>query len=185
MPSEYPKPPFPSQKQPMPGSTGKMDPRPDHGEESYKGSGKLKGLKAIITGGDSGTGNGTVTFSVAPSTVSVQRTGAFTVAGKTFTVTQAVNNCSYVLTPTNTTIAAGGGSGSFTVTTAAGCAWAATSNQTWIKPSGSGTGSGTVNFTVAANTGSTSRVGAIAIGTQVFTISQGAGTATQPTPTSR
>jgi hypothetical protein len=134
-----------------------------------------------ITGGDSGTGNGTVTFSVAPSTVSVQRTGAFTVAGKTFTVTQAANNCSYVLTPTNTTIAAGGGSGSFTVTTAAGCAWAATSNQTWVKPSGSGTGSGTVNFTVAANTGSTSRVGAIAIGTQVFTISQGAGTATQPT----
>jgi hypothetical protein len=56
MPSDHPKPPFPSQKQPMPGSTGKMDPRPDHGEESYKGSGKLKGLKAIITGGDSGIG---------------------------------------------------------------------------------------------------------------------------------
>ncbi len=56
MPFEHPKPPFPSQKQPMPGSTGKMDPRPDHGEESYKGSGRLKGLKAIITGGDSGIG---------------------------------------------------------------------------------------------------------------------------------
>ena len=56
MPSDHPKPPFPSQKQPMPGSTEKMDPRPDHGEESYKGSGRLKGLKAIITGGDSGIG---------------------------------------------------------------------------------------------------------------------------------
>jgi NAD(P)-dependent dehydrogenase (short-subunit alcohol dehydrogenase family) len=56
MPSDHPKPPFPSQKQPMTGSTGKMDPRPDHGEESYKGSGRLKGLKAIITGGDSGIG---------------------------------------------------------------------------------------------------------------------------------
>jgi hypothetical protein len=56
MPSEHPKPPFPTQKQPMPGSTGKMDPQPDHGEESYKGSGKLKGLKAIITGADSGIG---------------------------------------------------------------------------------------------------------------------------------
>lgn len=33
-----------------------MEPRPDHGEESYKGSGKLKGVKAIITGGDSGIG---------------------------------------------------------------------------------------------------------------------------------
>ncbi len=56
MPLEHPSPPSPSQKQPMPGSTGKMDPRPDHGEESYKGSGRLKGLKAIITGGDSGIG---------------------------------------------------------------------------------------------------------------------------------
>ena len=56
MPADYPKPPYPSQKQPMPGSTGKMNPRPDHGENSYKGSGKLKGMKAIITGGDSGIG---------------------------------------------------------------------------------------------------------------------------------
>ncbi|QPF83882.1 SDR family oxidoreductase [Bradyrhizobium genosp. L] len=56
MPIDYPKPPFPTQRQPMPGLTGKMDPRPDHGEDSYKGSGRLKGLKALITGGDSGIG---------------------------------------------------------------------------------------------------------------------------------
>jgi len=53
---DYPKPPFPKQKQPMPGVTGKMDPVPDHGEQSYKGSGRLAGKKAIITGGDSGIG---------------------------------------------------------------------------------------------------------------------------------
>jgi len=53
---DYPKPPYPAQRQPMPGSTAKMDPRPDHGETSYKGSGKLKGKKAVITGGDSGIG---------------------------------------------------------------------------------------------------------------------------------
>jgi len=53
---DYPKPPFPSQRQPMPGSTAKMDPRPDHGETSYKGSGRLRGQRAIITGGDSGIG---------------------------------------------------------------------------------------------------------------------------------
>src|SRR5580704_9391583 len=52
----YPKPPFLAQKQPMPGSTDAMQPRPDHGETSYKGSGKLKGMKAVITGGDSGIG---------------------------------------------------------------------------------------------------------------------------------
>jgi NAD(P)-dependent dehydrogenase (short-subunit alcohol dehydrogenase family) len=56
MTPDYPKPPFPAQKQPMPGSTDAMQPRPDHGETSYKGSGKLKGMKAVITGGDSGIG---------------------------------------------------------------------------------------------------------------------------------
>ena len=53
---DYPKPPYPAQRQPMPGSTAKMEPRPDHGETSYKGSGKLAGKKAVITGGDSGIG---------------------------------------------------------------------------------------------------------------------------------
>ena len=56
MTSQYPEPPFPAQTQPMPGATDKMNPRPDHGETSYKGSGKLKGKVAIITGGDSGIG---------------------------------------------------------------------------------------------------------------------------------
>lgn len=54
--TDYPKPPYPSQRQPMPGSTAKMDPRPDHGETTYKGSGRLQGKRAIITGGDSGIG---------------------------------------------------------------------------------------------------------------------------------
>jgi NAD(P)-dependent dehydrogenase (short-subunit alcohol dehydrogenase family) len=53
---KYPKPPFPSQSQPWPGLAGRMDPRPDHGETSYLGSGRLKGRKALITGGDSGMG---------------------------------------------------------------------------------------------------------------------------------
>lgn len=49
-------PPLPAQQQPLPGLTEAMDPRPDHGEASYVGSGKLKGLKALVTGGDSGIG---------------------------------------------------------------------------------------------------------------------------------
>ena len=52
----HPKPPFPDQTQPMPGSTSAMKPRPDHGETTYKGSGRLTGKKAVITGGDSGIG---------------------------------------------------------------------------------------------------------------------------------
>ncbi|SEQ30160.1 hypothetical protein SAMN05428969_2629 [Devosia sp. YR412] len=53
---QYPAPPFPQQKQAAPGVAAKMDPKPDHGEESYQGSGKLKGRRALITGGDSGIG---------------------------------------------------------------------------------------------------------------------------------
>src|SRR5881409_2815570 len=52
----YPKPPFPKQHQPMPGITDAMKPVPDHGETSYKGSGRLAGKAAVITGGDSGIG---------------------------------------------------------------------------------------------------------------------------------
>jgi hypothetical protein len=54
--TKYPKPPFRSQSQPWPGLAGRMDPRPDHGETSYRGSGRLQGRKALITGGDSGMG---------------------------------------------------------------------------------------------------------------------------------
>ena len=51
-----PTPPFPDQPQPLPGLTDRMDPVPDHGEGSYRGSGRLEGKKAVITGGDSGIG---------------------------------------------------------------------------------------------------------------------------------
>jgi hypothetical protein len=54
--TKYPKPPFKGQSQPWAGLVTKMDPRPDHGEKSYKGSGRLLGRKALITGGDSGMG---------------------------------------------------------------------------------------------------------------------------------
>ena len=54
--TKYPRPPYPRQSQPWPGLAGKMDPKPDHGETSYKGSGRLLGRKALITGGDSGMG---------------------------------------------------------------------------------------------------------------------------------
>ncbi len=54
--NKYPKPPFKSQQQEWPGLCSKMDPVPDHGEKGYKGTGRLNGRKALITGGDSGIG---------------------------------------------------------------------------------------------------------------------------------
>src|SRR5689334_22455221 len=56
MPTDFAKPPYPVERQPMPGVTAKMNPRPDHGETSYRGSERLRGMKAVITGGDSGIG---------------------------------------------------------------------------------------------------------------------------------
>jgi NAD(P)-dependent dehydrogenase (short-subunit alcohol dehydrogenase family) len=55
-PREGPQPPFPEQQQPAPGSEAELRPQADHGEEGYRGSGKLEGLATIITGGDSGIG---------------------------------------------------------------------------------------------------------------------------------
>jgi NAD(P)-dependent dehydrogenase (short-subunit alcohol dehydrogenase family) len=53
---KYPVPPFPKQEQEVPGTENKMNPKADHGEKSYQGSGRLKGVKAVITGADSGIG---------------------------------------------------------------------------------------------------------------------------------
>jgi NAD(P)-dependent dehydrogenase (short-subunit alcohol dehydrogenase family) len=56
MSDSKPTPPLPEQQQPIPGSTEQMNPRPDHGETSYRGSGRLSGKAAVITGADSGIG---------------------------------------------------------------------------------------------------------------------------------
>jgi NAD(P)-dependent dehydrogenase (short-subunit alcohol dehydrogenase family) len=56
MVKDFPKPPFPSQKQSVPGKTRDMNPVPDHGEDSYRGNDRLAGKKALITGADSGIG---------------------------------------------------------------------------------------------------------------------------------
>src|SRR5579862_4975625 len=54
--SAGPRPPFPEQQQSMPGETAELNPRPDHGEQSYRGHDRLKDCVAIVTGGDSGIG---------------------------------------------------------------------------------------------------------------------------------
>ncbi len=58
--TQFPRPPFPAQSQEWPGLASKMDPRPDHGETTYKGSGRLMNRKALVTGGDSGMGRAAV-----------------------------------------------------------------------------------------------------------------------------
>ncbi|MBF0343497.1 MAG: VCBS repeat-containing protein [Nitrospirae bacterium] len=135
-----------------------------------------------ITSGASGTGNGTVNYSVAQNTSSNVRTGIINVAGFAFMIQQdpAGSNCTGIaISPTSKQFAASGGSGSFNVTAPTGCTWNATTADTWITitSGSSGTGNATVNYTVAQNTGTSTRTGIINIAGAVFTIKQDPDTA--------
>ena len=133
-----------------------------------------------ITAGGSGSGAGSTSFTVAPSTSTAQRTGSLTIAGRQFTVTQSANTCTYTLTPASRTLTGAGGSGTITVGTSSGCAWAASTNQSWITVSGNGTASGSASYTVQPNTTGANRTGAISLGTQVFAVIQSTGGGTAP-----
>ena len=87
-----------------------------------------------VTSGSSGTGNGTVSYTVAANTATNARTGTLTIAGQTVTVTQA-GACNYTVAPTTQSVLAAGGSHSAAVTTTAGCGWTGVSNDTTGSPS--------------------------------------------------
>ena len=124
----------------------------------------------------SGSGNGTVSYTVDANTSTAARSGTITVGGQTFTVNQSgVVTCTYSLNTTSASHGSAAGSGSFGVTAAAGCAWSATTAQTWLHTTSSGSGNGTVNYTVDANTGTSARSGSITVAGQIFSISQSAG----------
>jgi Zn-dependent metalloprotease len=84
------------------------------------------------------------------------------------------SSCTYGLDPASRIFIASASTGSFNVSTTANCSWTAASNVSWLTTNSSGTGNGTVNFSVAANTGNT-RNGAINVGGQTFTVFQSAG----------
>jgi Viral BACON domain/Putative binding domain, N-terminal len=131
-----------------------------------------------ITAGSTGTGTGTVSVSVSPNTATAPRTGTMTIAGQTFTVTQAATSCTYSIAPTGFTAVAGGGSGSTTVTTSSGCVWSAASNVSWmaVTAGSTGTGTGNVSVSVSPNTAATLRTGTMTIAGETLTITQEAAT---------
>src|SRR5439155_1078934 len=128
-----------------------------------------------ITGGASGTGIGTVTYSVATNSGSTARTGTLTIAGQTVTITQAANSCVYNLSTTSVSVPSIATTGSLSVGTGTSCSWTAVSNVPWITITGgaSGTGIGTVTYSVAANTGAARPATTTATGQQA-TITQAA-----------
>ena len=127
-----------------------------------------------------GTGPATLTYTYNAATTVASRTGTFTVAGQTFTLTQTGLTGSVTLTPTSDTAPAAGATGKSVAVTAnaADLAWTATSNAAWltITAGASTTGSGTVTYNVAANTGANSRTGTLTIGGQTMTLNQTGGT---------
>lgn len=139
-----------------------------------------------ITSGASGNGNGTVAFSVTANTGG-SRTGTLTIAGQSFSVTQA-GSCLASINPTSQSVPAAAGSGaSIAVTTASGCSWTATTATPWITitAGASGNGNGTVTFTFADNPNSTTRVGTITIAGQTHTVTQAGGCPSSINPASQ
>ena len=84
-----------------------------------------------------------------------------------------VNSCSYTLNGTSANHGSEAAAGSFAVPTTGGCGWSAVPNQSWLYATSSGSGNGTVSYTVDANTSDSTRTGTITVGGQSFTVTQG------------
>src|SRR3989344_4016856 len=131
-----------------------------------------------VTGGSSGSGNGSVSYTVAANT-GPARTGVMMVAGQAVTITQDAAPpaaCTYTVSPTSQNFAHTGGSGNVAVgANRNDCTWTATSNASWVTVTGgsSGSGNGSVSYTVAANTGP-ARTGVMMVAGQAVTITQDA-----------
>jgi hypothetical protein len=126
-----------------------------------------------ITAGSGTSGNGTLYYSVAANG-GLARSGSIIIGGQVFTVNQA-SGCSYGLSPTSASVAAAGGSGSTTISAGASCAWNAASSASWLTVSsaGSGTGSATIAYVAAVNTGA-ARSANLTVGGATFLVTQGA-----------
>ena len=124
----------------------------------------------------SGTGQGSVAFTLAANPAPVARTGIVTVAGQEIAIAQAAAPCVFTLTPSTSSIPFSGGTATIGVATQAACAWTATvsPNAPWITVAGggSGPGNGTVTLNFAANPTARQRTGPVTVGTATVTFTQ-------------
>ena len=132
-----------------------------------------------ITLGTQGTGDGTVKYTVDPNNSQSARIGQITVEGRVHTVNQNGLNCTFNIAPASAAVSRSGGGGTIAVTVQAGCTWNATSNASWLtfNDAASGTGNGSVNYSVAPNNGAATRSGRITIVDKFFDVNQAAGPA--------
>jgi hypothetical protein len=131
-----------------------------------------------ITSGTEGTGTAAVTFSATANAATTSRSATLTIAGHSFTVTQAAADpdCTYTIAPTSRTSPSAGESITVNVTTGSGCGWSASRNATWLTVNNGSnrTGSGSVTVVVAANTSTSQRTGTANIAGVTFTVDQDA-----------
>ncbi|MBS1811226.1 MAG: hypothetical protein JST84_23890 [Acidobacteria bacterium] len=132
-----------------------------------------------VTAGSTGSGNGTVNFTVAANT-GPARVGTMTIADQTYTVNQS-SGCTFALSATSRSMTVTGGADSVNVTAGTGCVWTAVSNDSWltISSGNNGTGNGTVAIEVAANPGA-ARTGTLTIAAITYTVNQASA---NPAPT--
>jgi hypothetical protein len=134
----------------------------------------------IINDGSTGSGAGAVSYSVSANPNASLRTGTMTIAGYSFTVTQAGEGCSYSILPESAYFEAAGGTGTVNVNAPAGCEWTAVSNAPgWIiiNDGSTGSGAGAVSYSVSANPNASLRTGTMTIAGDAFTVTQAGATA--------
>ena len=127
-----------------------------------------------ITSAPSGSGNGMVSYTVAPNPAGISRSGVVVIGEQNFTIVQAAAPCNYFATPGSFTFESAGTNGAINLTTLAGCPWTLGNTNAWINftTSSSGSGSAVALFTVLANSSATSRTGTVTLGSAVVTIIQ-------------
>ena len=139
-----------------------------------------------ISFGAAGNGSGTVGYTVQANNFTVERSGTITIAGRTFTVTQAAGSCTFTLSPASATIPNAGGSGGFNITPSnQACSWTAVNNSPDLiqfTSGDSGTGSGRVEYVVPASGLTTTRTGSISVGGSTHNVTQSAGCRVTATP---
>jgi hypothetical protein len=125
-----------------------------------------------VQSGATGNGSGTVQLIIAANS-GAERTGSVTIAGKSFTITQAPAACTYSIVPTVQPVPLLGGAFSVAITTRAWCGWTASTSNSWIRLRGasSGTGNSTLAYDVDALLLG-SRTGTIRIAGQTLTVNQ-------------
>ena len=132
-----------------------------------------------VTGGSTGTGSGTVTYSVGENTSTGERRGTITIGDQAFDVIQEGASCTYALSPTSRDHGPSAAFGqTVSVTAPTGCSWDASTNVTWMTITAGvpGDGDGTVTYAIDQNPGLAQRTGTLTIAGETFTVTQsGAG----------